>query len=50
MVEHIDTQIKDLSLDDAQAKEEFKSSADDYGGPLVLIVLGMAGSGKSTFV
>jgi polynucleotide 5'-kinase involved in rRNA processing len=51
MVEHIDTQIKDLSLDDTSAKEELKSSAaDDHGGPLVLIVLGMAGSGKTTFV
>ena len=50
MVEHIDTQIKDLSLDDTSAKEELKYSADDHGGPLVLIVLGMAGSGKTTFV
>jgi polynucleotide 5'-kinase involved in rRNA processing len=50
MVEQIDTQIKDLTLEGGPQVEEVKASPNDYGGPIVLIVLGMAGSGKTTFV
>ena len=50
MVEQIDTQIKDLTLEGGSKVEEVKASPNDNGGPIVLIVLGMAGSGKTTFV
>ena len=44
MVESINTQIQDLTLE-SQPKQE-----QGAGLPTVLIVLGMAGSGKTTFV
>ena len=43
MVESIDTQIKDLTLETA-------TPVVGAGMPTCLIVLGMAGSGKTTFV
>ena len=45
MVESINTQIKDLTISEATDTEKQGS-----GLPTVLIVLGMAGSGKTTFV
>jgi polynucleotide 5'-kinase involved in rRNA processing len=45
MVESINTQIKDLTLSEGAA-----SVKKGAGLPIVLIVLGMAGSGKTTFV
>jgi polynucleotide 5'-kinase involved in rRNA processing len=43
MVESINTQIKDLTISEGAEKK-------GSGIPTVLIVLGMAGSGKTTFV
>jgi polynucleotide 5'-kinase involved in rRNA processing len=43
MVESINTQIKDLTISEGVEKK-------GSGLPTVLIVLGMAGSGKTTFV
>jgi polynucleotide 5'-kinase involved in rRNA processing len=43
MVESINTQIKDLTISEVTEKK-------GSGLPTVLIVLGMAGSGKTTFV
>ena len=45
MVESINTQIKDLTISEATDTQKQGS-----GLPTVLIVLGMAGSGKTTFV
>ena len=45
MVESINTQIKDLTISEGGDTEKQGS-----GLPTVLIVLGMAGSGKTTFV
>lgn len=45
MVESINTQIKDLTI-----SEETGTENQGSGLPTVLIVLGMAGSGKTTFV
>ena len=45
MVESINTQIKDLTISEGVDAEKQGS-----GLPTVLIVLGMAGSGKTTFV
>ncbi len=45
MVESINTQIKDLTI-----SEETGTEKQGSGLPTVLIVLGMAGSGKTTFV
>ena len=45
MVESINTQIKDLTISEASDTQKQGS-----GLPTVLIVLGMAGSGKTTFV
>ena len=45
MVESIDTKIQDLSL---ESTGEAKHSGE--GLPTCLLVLGMAGSGKTTFV
>lgn len=42
MVESLNTQIKDLTITEQSDK--------GAGLPTVLIVLGMAGSGKTTFV
>ena len=46
MVESIDSKIKDLTLEEQKGPTEEKGA----GLPVVLLVLGMAGSGKTTFV